>query len=159
MIYKRSTLTLLFFFLLAYIVSAEDKATGTEQAQAETKNVRPYSDTVYFKLPGAQIVEPQGETLEIEARQEKVKFSWKPGKTPYEVFAYLFKIYEDQNLTQKGEVFSEQVSGLADEIDVPADKLKDGQTYTVSVKQINNLAGKLSFSDPAARTFKVIIKK
>lgn len=142
----------LFFLILTATASAMNNASAPASTAAPEKPVT--QNIVVFKVPGPTLVSPVTDTVDISG-QDKVKFTWKSGKTPYDVYAYLFRIYKDEDMTQQGEVYSEQVSGLSEEKEVPADIFKDGQTYTWFVKQVNNAAGQLMFSDPAFRTFKI----
>ena len=128
------------------------KAAG----KSALEKAREMPTTVSFKAPSPELVEPSGDTVDIGAQQEKVKFSWKSGKTPNGIYAFLFRIYQGPETAEKKiQVANEQVSGLNTAVEIPAKVFKDGETYTVSLKQVDNMVGQLMFSDPVTKVFKV----
>ncbi|MFA5039104.1 MAG: hypothetical protein WC732_05425 [Candidatus Omnitrophota bacterium] len=122
---------------------------------SERENSPQTANTVVFKVPGPEMVFPMGETVEIRKDDKEVVFRWNPGKTPYTIHAFLFRIYKGQSMIRKNQVYDEQVSGFHQQAEVSPDIFEDGETYTWFVKQINMAGGQLMFSDPAFHTFEV----
>ncbi len=151
--YKTYALVLAAVFLLSAGVGAAQEKAPSTSAQGQPSQ---QANVVVFRVPSPVLVAPVGETLDISG-QKTVKFSWKPAHTPYDVYCYLFRIYLENDTSQNGAVYREQVSGLHTEIEVPADLFKDGKTYTWCLKQVNS-AQQLLFSDAVHHTFRVIKK-
>jgi len=145
-------ISVMVFLLSAGVGAAQEKAAS---ASAQRQSPQP-ANVVVFRVPSPTMASPVGETLDISG-QKTVKFIWKPGHTPYDVYCYLFRIYKEQDMCHKDAVYAEEVSGLHTEIEVPADLFRDGETYTWCLKQVNN-AQKLLFSDAVHHTFRVIKK-
>ncbi|MFB3919727.1 hypothetical protein BU251_07015 [Candidatus Velamenicoccus archaeovorus] len=153
MCYKTYALVLAAVFLWGAEVGAGEEKTAPAPQE---KPVGAPANTVVFRVPSPTLVAPVGETLDISG-QKTVKFSWKPAHTPYDVYCYLFRIYLENETSQNGAIYHEQVSGLHTEIEVPADLFRDGKTYTWCLKQVNS-AQQLLFSDAVHHTFRVIKK-
>jgi hypothetical protein len=141
------------FFSSVPFLAAQQMKSGATIEKPAPKVIN--ATITYVQAP--VLISPKSETLDLSG-QEKLEFRWETNKSPYEVFCYLFRIYQGQDMTQKNEVYSEQVSGLDTSIEVPTDYFKDGETYTWYIKQINN-APPLLFSDPVFWTFKIIKKE
>ena len=129
---------------------APEKAAST--AQGKTADV----PQGVVKVPGPELIEP-GDTLEIRAGEEKIKVSWKPGEAPDGIYAFFVRIYKGSQKAgkQQVEVTSKEVSGKMTEMELPAKNLKAGETYTLFLKQINNVGKKLVLSEPVHHVFTV----
>jgi len=150
-------------FLCGIILSLATGLASAQQMKNESVSAKPSqpasppaNTTVTYIIYPPTLVSPKDETVDITGK-EKLEFRWKPYESPYYVYCFLLRIYRGSDMTQKNEVYSEQVSGLDTSTEVSTDRFKDGETYTWVIKQVNN-GPPLFFSDPAIGTFAIVKK-
>jgi hypothetical protein len=130
-----------------------------KKSKVVAQQLKPQTSTVTaIRIASPTLVAPLTETVDISGL-EKLEFRWKPADVPFDVFCYLFSIYQSTDMSQKNEVYSDQVSGLDTSTEVSSDNFEDGGVYTWVVKEVNNTpSSSLIFSDPVYASFKIIKK-